>query len=396
MAKQAILDINQGIYLVKLDAASRKQLVSNNLDDYQLRTLLIELSHRMGIGVIAYCFTDQSLVLLYQAPASPEPFIQNLIKNYSTWYNRTHQKRGALIKADYQLILIEPEQQLVDAFHLVHNFPVTEELTSEAENFPNSSHQEYTSNLQNSWLATEAICPLIGRHETMLSRRFRDLIQQTAWYSYDDVLSGNQPDKLAYCTAHYLEQLYTQPTAIPNGISLEDVIQFVCDLYQFKPIQLQTMRRHRLIPELKGMIAFLCQEYEIADPSAVRSELSMDDFDYERGLILIAQISDTEMYDRKHAFEQLLFKLDRRLPESADKIAETLNAHPDNVHVLMATTPVGELEEDIEESTAEVTTDHHQIPQQPEAQSPTHDVTDESNGLDNLDSSAEDTSTKVV
>ncbi|MFC3149477.1 hypothetical protein ACFOEK_00395 [Litoribrevibacter euphylliae] len=393
MGKQAILDINQGIYLVKLDAASRKQLVNNSLDNYQIRTLLIDLSHRMGIGVIAYCITNQSLVILYQAPASPEPFIQNIIKQYSAYANRTNQKRGALIKADYQLVLIEPEQPLLDAFHLVHNFPVTEELISEAENYSDSSYQEYSKNLQNTWLSTKVICPLIGRHETMLSRRFRDLIKQPAVYKYPEVISGNQPDKLAYCSPNYLDQLYAQPVALPNGIGLEEVIQFVCNLYQFKPIQLQTMRRHRLMPELKGMIAFLCQEYEIADPAAVQSELFMDDFDYERGLRLITQLSDTEMYERKHGFEQLLFQMDQRLPYNNDSPLTDSEEQPDNVHVLM-TSPHVAIDSPDEHRGFEHTDDHTNPELMDEQLPDSQSQNDSDNHV--LDDNPDDTSTKAV
>ncbi|GLQ29705.1 hypothetical protein [Litoribrevibacter albus] len=350
MVKHAILDINQGIYLVKLNAVSRKQLINQNLDAFELWSLLIDLSYRLKVGVIGYCLTEKSLILLYQAPASPEPFIQSLITQYSSWHNRTHQKRGSLFQADYQLVLIEPGKHLLEAFHLVHAFPVIDDLTSKSENYALSSYKEYAQNLSHTWLSTDIVTPLIGRHDTMFSRRFKDFIDQAVTYDIERLLTGNQSNSLAYCSDQYLKELYEQPTALPNGISIEEVIEFVCALYQFKPIQLQTLRRHRLMPELKGMIAFLCQEYEIADSDEVMSVLNLDDFDYERNLKLIEFLSDTEMYARKQSFEQLLFKLNHNPTQQQTMDDELLSDHPDNVHILNASPIHAESSDHLNES----------------------------------------------
>jgi hypothetical protein len=330
MAKQAILDINQGIYLVKLSAGHRKKLINQNLDAYELNTRLIDLSYRMRVGVVGYCVTERSLAILFQAPSSPNAFIQDLINHYTSWFNRVHLKRGPLFAADFQSILIEPGQYLLDAFHYVHTLPIIEELTSDAENYALSSYQEYTRNLQWSWLSTDIIKPLIGRHDTMFNRRLKEFLKQPAQYEVSKLVTGNQSDVLAYCSDHYLNTLHQIPEAIPNGIDIEQVTEFVCSLYQFKPVHLTTMKRHRLMPELKGMIAYLCEEYEIADQQQVMAELNLDEFDYQRNLGLMTRLCDTDMYDRRHAFERLLFKLSARHPisnphgDKREQVTETL------------------------------------------------------------------------
>ena len=340
MTKQAILDISQGIYLVKLDSASRKPLITQNLDAFQLWSNMFDLSNRMGTDIIAYCFNDSSIIILYQANESPAPFLQNFINEYTRWYNRTHHKRGSLFQAEYQFVLIEPGDYLLDAFHWVHNYPVLHDLAPNAETVEHSSYSEYSSNRNNTLLATKLVESKIGQHDTMFNRRLNDFIHQPANYDEAQLLTGNQETHYAYCSEKYLEALSGKQEISTNALSLENVIDFVCKLYQFKPVQINTMRRHRLMPEIKGMICYFCKAYDIASSSEVKEVLSLDEFDYNRGLRLVDLLSDVTRYERKIAFEQLLLHTNRPLPAAnSDASADTLSDQqqitpPDNVHQL--------------------------------------------------------------
>jgi len=340
MTKQAILDISQGIYLVKLDSASRKPLITQNLDAFQLWSNMFDLSHRMGTNILAYCFNDSSAILLYQAHESPAPFIQSLINEYTSWYNRTHHKRGSLFQAEYQFVLIEPDKHLLNAFHWIHNYPVLHDLAPNAETVEHSSFTDYSSNRNNTLLATNLIESMIGQHGTMFTRRLAEFINQPGNYTEEQLLKGNQQTHYAYCSDKYLEALFGTQDTPSSSLSLEDVIGFVCELYQFKPVQLNTMRRHRLMPELKGQICYFCKEYNLSSPSKVQKALTLDEFDYERGLRLIESLSDVTLHERRIAFEQFLLHTNAPRPASSDPASshDITDQHqitpPDNVHQL--------------------------------------------------------------
>ena len=339
MNKQALLDTSNGIFLVQLNAAPRKVLVSNDLDAHQLWHILMSLSDRQAVNIIAYSFVEDSILLLYQSQSSPVAFVQNLISQYSEWHTRVKHKRGSVFSADYQFVLIEPEQSLIDALHLVHNFPVQKGLCASAATAPYSSYKGYLDPHQD-MIVRYLAEPHIGQHETMFKRRFSELMDQDASYQTDQLLQGNHDKYLAYCSLQYLESLTHPEADQTHQLELNDVIEFVCSIYHFKPIQLETQKRHRLIPELKGLICYLCDYYHVSNQKQLKQMLNMDDFDIERGLRLVQMLPDTDLFKYRMDFEQAflteaLMDLEEDTSTADTQITESDEEHP-NIHLVVA------------------------------------------------------------
>lgn len=158
MSRRTRLEIAKGTYYV-LQLASAGELLFAQSHDYVLfESLLIRALRRTEARALAFCWLPRSVHLAVQVGRTP---LGRLMQGFTSSYARAvHAQRrltGHLFAHRYRAILIDPAEWLLPLVRHIHHQPVLEGLTTDANEWPHSSHAAYLGLRHIPWLYTQSV-----------------------------------------------------------------------------------------------------------------------------------------------------------------------------------------------------------------------------------------------
>lgn len=150
------------------------------LDHYDRRRFLALTalaSKRFSTEIHAYCLMGNHIHLLIRTPdKSLDRTMQLLLGKYTQYFNRRHDRDGALFRGRYKSILIEGDAYMLAVSRYIHRNP-TAILGSAFADYPWSSYRSFTGDQPTpSWLHTGFTLDLVHgrkRYEGFVSTPFQ-------------------------------------------------------------------------------------------------------------------------------------------------------------------------------------------------------------------------------
>jgi len=195
MARALRLDIENGWYHVVNRGIEKRQIFPEAFANEHFIGLLATLPERFGVKIHTYALMGNHYHLQIETPrANLSQAMQWLNLSYSTWFNRLHERIGALFQGRFKAILHDPESNALTINRYIHLNPVrvkylgghegragAEERLGPTDTgpgmelvkariealsgYPWSSYPAYVGTVRcPDWLTTETIYRLFGKH----------------------------------------------------------------------------------------------------------------------------------------------------------------------------------------------------------------------------------------
>lgn len=132
------------IYHVTIRGVGRQIIFEDDCDRRRLKSLLESKCQDQGVQVYAWCFMDNHVHLLLHAPiADISKMMQRAQGAYAKYFNKRHDRVGALFQNRFFSVPIETNEQLMSTVSYIHRNPL--ELGA-GLGYRWSSYREYLGN----------------------------------------------------------------------------------------------------------------------------------------------------------------------------------------------------------------------------------------------------------
>ena len=165
-------------------------------DEYDRRHFLDcceRLFTRYRVVVHGYCLMPNHYHLLVETPLGKlHRFMQELIGEYSQFFNRRHERIGPLFQGRYKALLVERDSYALAVGRYIHLNPVKAGIVKRPEDFPWSSYRAYIGMAESKGcFQTRELLSMMGGAPVSARKRF-------ARRTYGDVTDDFNPFSTAY------------------------------------------------------------------------------------------------------------------------------------------------------------------------------------------------------
>ena len=249
-------------YHVILRGNAGQNIFFNKQDRNRFFSLLQEGIERYRHRIHAYCLMTNHVHLAVQVAEIPlSRIIQNISFRYTRYFNKRKNRAGHLFQGRYKAILIDADSYLLELVRYIHNNPVRAGIVSTPDKYPWSSHNVYVANVAVSWLTTDWVLSQFDQQRKRAIDYFRSFIH-AGTDEADSVKfhRGNAEGEILGSDNFAEEAHFKASQEMASMLSLDHIIDVVCDHYKIDHGELKRMSKQRRVSEPRAVIALLVRE----------------------------------------------------------------------------------------------------------------------------------------
>jgi putative transposase len=297
MARKSRIHFMGAVYHVILRGNRGQQIFYTDNDRIYFYSLLEEGIKRFGYQVHAFCLMDNHVHLALQVSDIPlSKGMQNLGFRYARWINDKKNQIGHLFQGRYKAILVDIDHYLLQLIRYIHLNPIRANLVGHIDAYKWSSHHDYLGSKRYSWLTTEWVLSIFAEQHIDAIRRYNHFMQSNLDGSIQKKFSyGNQNGLPILGEKEFIGKLVKSSITISNNLlSLELLVQHVCDYYSIDVSSLKSNSRIRFNAKIRVIIAFLARKFAICTITTVSVYFNRDVAVLNRGIHLLSEDSEVQ------------------------------------------------------------------------------------------------------
>ena len=272
MARKPRIHASGAYYHVILRGNGKQDIFFDEADRYRFYLLLQECVERFRCRVHAFCLMTNHLHLMVQVADLPlSRIMQNLSFRYTRWVNWRHERSGHLFQGRYQAVLVDGDSYLLELVRYLHLNPVRAGMVSSPGHYPWSSHKAYCGQETIPWLTTDATLEMLSAKRSTAIRAYAAFVEDGIGMGRKGEFHGEKGDDSRLLgNEAFVRSLVGERGALPEKITIDEVVSAVCDRYGIAPEMLALPGKQRTLAHARGMAAWVVQDI----PSCTLTDLA--------------------------------------------------------------------------------------------------------------------------
>jgi len=212
--------------------------------------------------VHAYVLMTNHVHLLVQVADLPlSRFMQNLTFRYARWINWRHERSGHLFQGRYQAVLVDGDAYLLELVRYLHLNPVRAGMVSSPGAYPWSGHKAYCGQEAIPWLSTDPTLEMLSAKRVTAIHAYAAFVNDGIGTGRRGEFHGEQvDDNRLLGNEAFVRSLVGEGGALPEKISIDEVVLAVCKRYGVAPEVLALPGKQRSLAHVRGMAAWVVQD----------------------------------------------------------------------------------------------------------------------------------------
>ncbi|MGH7902447.1 MAG: transposase [Thermodesulfobacteriota bacterium] len=278
MARKPRLHIPGGLYHVILRGNGGQDIFFSDIDRLYFESLVGEGIKRFGHRIHAYCWMKNHVHVAIQVGQGPlSKIIQNLSFRYTRYINRKMGHFGHLFQGRYKAILVDAESYLLELVRYIHLNPVRAKLVKRPEDYDWSGHKSYIGKKRESWLTEEWVLGQFSEHSGKAIEGYKDFIAEGIGEEYRrEFHYGSAGGRILGGDSFIEEVLKEVEEREYRGITIDRIIEVVCERYEVEEIELRSRSRLRKLTEMRKLLSYIVVEYSDESLTKLSKRLNRD------------------------------------------------------------------------------------------------------------------------
>lgn len=262
MARKPRIHFPGAVYHVILRGNAGQSVFFDDADRCRFYLLMQEGIEKFGYRVHAFCCMTNHIHIALQVGDVPlSRIMQNLALRYTTWINRKKRRTGHLFQGRYKAILLDADSYLLELVRYIHLNPVRAGVVLLPENYSWSGHRAYQGYEEIPWLTSDWILSLFSADSSKARKGYIQFVaegmkepRRAEFHtgSVEGRILGND------CFADDVLQKANQRRQ--RQLSLEEVLDKVCQNYGLTRAKLSAAGKERVHAEARSVAALLVRE----------------------------------------------------------------------------------------------------------------------------------------
>lgn len=205
MARAPRIQYPGAFYHIFNRGVEKRKIFTDEIDYRVFLQRLLLLTQRLNFLVHCYCLMPNHFHLYVETPdANISKILYFLLKGFSLFFNRKHQRVGPLFQGRYQSILVDQDSYSLQLCRYIHLNPVRARLVSDPKDYQWSSYKDYAGGKhgeKNGFLTTGWILSQFDQGDLSKARRIFDrftameIAKVEHWKPEDSLINGILGDK---------------------------------------------------------------------------------------------------------------------------------------------------------------------------------------------------------
>ncbi len=262
MARKPRLHVDEGIYHVMLRGNGGQAIYFDDDDRLHFYLLMQEGIARYGHRIHGFCLMSNHVHLVVEVGAQPlAKIMQNLSFRYTRWVNKKQKRIGHLFQGRYKAVLVDRDSYLLELVRYVHLNPVRAKLVRQAHHYPWCGHRAYLGRETLPWLTTEWVLSQFGTRLGTSRNRYEAFVREGYREGRrDDFHSGGDDDGRVLGDERFTRRTLNKAITSPKTVTLDQLIQMVCEKYNVTEKTLASVGRERATSEARSVVGWLAQQ----------------------------------------------------------------------------------------------------------------------------------------
>ncbi|HYF97629.1 MAG TPA: transposase [Coxiellaceae bacterium] len=161
-------------YHVILRGNNYEDIFLSDNDQLLFCALLEKAIQKFNFKIHLFCLMTNHVHLLIQVSETPlSKIMQNISMRYTYWLNKKLARVGHVFQGRYKAILVEKDEYLLELCRYIHFNPVKAAITTRAEDYHWSSHNDYLGKRHFPWLTTIWILNYFHENSLIAEREYK-------------------------------------------------------------------------------------------------------------------------------------------------------------------------------------------------------------------------------
>lgn len=263
MARKPRVHYPSALYHVIMRGNAHQEIFFDEADRIRFFLLLQEGTEKYDHRIHAFCLMTNHVHLAIQVgEVSLSRIMQNLAFRYTKWINWRQNRNGHLFQGRYKAVLVDADSYLQELTRYIHLNPVRAGMVPTPEQYPWSGHRAYLGKETIPWLTTDWVLSLFSQECVQARIGYQDFVIQGKDEGYQaEYHTGSAHESRVLGDDTFIDTVLTQAEAKPlKRVSLEDILQGVCQQYGIEKQELKAPGKYRKQSEVRGVAAWLLLE----------------------------------------------------------------------------------------------------------------------------------------
>jgi len=260
MPRKPRLFVAGGFYHVVLRGNGRADIFFEESDRETWQSLLHKGLERYGHRLHAFCWMTNHVHLLLQAGDVPlSNFLGTLASTYARSINTREERVGHLFERRYRASLVQQDQYLLEVVRYIHLNPVQAGIVQSLDDYPWSSHHAYVGRVSPAWITTAFILRCFGSTAGAARLAYHRFVTADAHLPSLEGLGQlnriSPSDEQVIGDDDWKSEVLSRHTAFRPAITLDELVEQVCERHEVTEAQLRSGSRRRLYSAIRAEIA---------------------------------------------------------------------------------------------------------------------------------------------
>jgi REP element-mobilizing transposase RayT len=262
MARKPRIHYPGACYHVILRGNAGQAIFFNKQDGNEFFLLLQEGVEKFRHRIHAYCLMTNHVHLAVQVAEIPlSRIIQNLSFRYSRYVNKRKGQIGHLFQGRYKAILIDADNYLLQLVRYIHNNPVRAGIVDTPDKYPWCSHSVYIDDITVPWLTTDWVLSQFDQQKETAINYYRSFINVGLDEGHVTKFHRGNAEGEILGSDSFAEEAHAKASQeMASKLSIEQIINTVCDHYKIHEEELTRASKQRQVSEPRAMVALLVRE----------------------------------------------------------------------------------------------------------------------------------------
>ena len=264
MARKPRVYYPGALYHVILRGNDGRWIFYDDHDRIRFYSLVQEGIERFGHRIHAFCLMNTHVHLAIQVgEISLSRIIQNLSFRYTRWINWRYHRTGHLFQGRYKAVLVDKDAYLLELTRYLHLNPVRSGMVMKPEDYRWSGHLAYLGLDAIPWITTDWVLGQFSRSLSAARKAYKKFIMEGKGVGWqEEYHRGSDLDSRILGDDRFMEKVLGREAKIGmrSRLSLEEVIQKVCQQYEVPDVDLISRGKDHRASEIRGVIAWLILE----------------------------------------------------------------------------------------------------------------------------------------
>ena len=278
MARKPRLHYPGACYHVILRGNAAQDIFFDKKDRNRFLFLLQEGIKKYKHRIHAYCLMTNHVHLAVQVGEVPlSRIMQNVSFRYTRYINRRKKQVGHLFQGRYKALLIDMDSYLLELVRYISNNPARAGMVKAPDKYTWSSHTVYLGNISVHWLTTDWVLSQFAKQKKRAIELYRDFVLKGRNEEHrKEFHHGNIEGRILGEDRFGEEVLSRTSQKVTRKVTLEQVIQLVCQQYEIDQAVLSSGGRQRRIAEPRAAAALVIREIKYLSLTDLSRRLKRD------------------------------------------------------------------------------------------------------------------------